>query len=84
VCSRVLFQRRNIMPKGTLFASKLGSDSILETEHLDDHGTADGLAIEGSPVNLYGVHDDKENSYGRRFSGQAFFAFGGNVGCMHA
>ncbi|MFZ2303207.1 MAG: hypothetical protein WAV98_00250 [Minisyncoccia bacterium] len=72
------------MPSKALSEKKLGSDSILETEHLDDHGTADGLAVEGCPVNLYGVHSDNENSYNRRFGGQAFLDFGGNIGCVHS
>ena len=72
------------MPSKALSARKLGSDSVLETEHLDDHGTADGLAVEGRPVHLYGVQSDNENSYGRRLGGQAFFAFGGNIGCVHS
>ncbi|HAS84985.1 MAG TPA: hypothetical protein DCS23_02870 [Candidatus Yonathbacteria bacterium] len=78
------FRGENIMPKGTLFASNLGLDSVLDTEHLDDHGTADGIAVDGRPVNLSDVSADNENSYGRRLSGQAFFAFGGNVGFLHA
>ena len=73
-----------MMPSKALSAAKLGLDSVLETEHLDDHGAADGLAVEGRPVNLYGVNSDNENSYGRRFGGQAFFAFGGNIGCVHS
>ncbi len=46
--------------------------------------TNDWLAVEGRPVHLYGVHSDNENSYGRRFGGPAFLAFGGGVGCLHA
>lgn len=72
------------MPKGMLFECKLGMDSILDIDHLENHGASDGIAVEGRPVHLYGVQSDNENSYGRRFGGPAFFAFGGGVGCLHA
>lgn len=77
------FERGNIMAGKALSARKLGDDSVLSTEHLENHGTADGLAVEGRPVHLYGVQSDNENSWGRGIAGEAFLAFGGNIGCLH-
>lgn len=71
------------MPMKTLFASKLGMDSVLETEHLDDHGSPDGISVNGTDV-FVNARCDNENGYGRRIAGQAFFAIGGNIGCVHS
>lgn len=71
------------MPSKALSEKKLGPDSVLETEHLDDHGTADGLAVNGTDV-FVSARSYNENVYGRTFAGQAYFAFGGNIGCLHA
>lgn len=71
------------MPSKALSAGKLGVDQVLETDHLDNHGTADGLAVEGRPICLYGMQSGNEDSWGRRIIGEAFFATGGNIGCLH-
>lgn len=70
------------MPSKALSAGKLGVDQVLETDHLDNHGTADGLAVNGTDV-FVNAHCDNENGYGRRIAGPAFFAIGGNIGCLH-
>jgi len=61
----------------------LGADTVLETEHLENHGCPDVLAFNGAPVCLYECKMDNENSSGRRVEGQAFFAPDGGVGCIH-
>lgn len=73
-----------MQPKSSALSERnLGSDSVMDTEHLENHGTADGLAVEGRPVHLSGVQSDNENSYGHRVGGHAFLSFGGCVGCLH-
>lgn len=61
----------------------LGDDTVLETDHLGNHGCPDVLALNGAPVCLYGCNMDNENSSGRRVGGNAFFAQDGGVGCIH-
>lgn len=71
------------MSKKTLSANKLGDESVLDTEHLEDHGSPDGISVDGKDV-FVNARSDNENSYGRRFGGQAFLAIGGNIGCVHS
>ncbi|MBI5798804.1 MAG: hypothetical protein HZB10_02645 [Candidatus Yonathbacteria bacterium] len=57
---------------------------VISNEHLEDHGSPDGLAVSGSPICLSNVQSENENIWGHKISGQAFLAFDGSVGCLHA
>lgn len=65
-------------------SNNLGIDSVLETDHLENHGSPDIFAVGGHEITAYGCRISNENPYGRTVGGHTFFTPGGGVGCFHS